>query len=218
MLQERKITGYFGSPLLLVRHQHAFNLNALYTPMLNNAVLQRYVLLVRKDSAINHLSDLKDKSLSYCVVDEVGMMYLQKSLNDQKLGDIHAFFNKTIIKKNPNLAVSALFFKEVQATVVLEADFMVAAELNPQLKQQLVSIQMSPEYVTNVLAISNRLDGPMSIAEYENNVLHIGSAIQSKKLLKTYNYGKLRKIKKEDLDTVVELIHSLYPTKGTTSR
>lgn len=214
MLLEKKVLGYFGSPLLMVQYHKEFNLDLLYSPVLNEKVLQRYILLVRRDAGIDQLLNLKNKTLSYCATDEVGMMYLQKLIKDKKSGDIHQFFSKTVVKKNPNLAISAVFFKETQAVIVLEADFAVAAELNPQLKEQLVAIQTSPEYVTNILAVTNHMEGPMSVAEYEDNVLNIGGAIQSKKLLKSYNYGKLRKIKSEDLNSVRDLINSLHEGKG----
>lgn len=198
----------------MVQYHKEFNLDLLYSPVLNEKVLQRYILLVRRDAGIDQLLNLKNKTLSYCATDEVGMMYLQKLIKDKKSGDIHQFFSKTVVKKNPNLAISAVFFKETQAVIVLEADFAVAAELNPQLKEQLVAIQTSPEYVTNILAVTNHMEGPMSVAEYEDNVLNIGGAIQSKKLLKSYNYGKLRKIKSEDLNSVRDLINSLHEGKG----
>ena len=98
-------------------------------------------------------------------------------------------------KKNPNLAISAAFFKESQAVLALEGDFNVAAELNPQLKEQLMAIETSPEYITNIMAVTNNLEGPMSALEFESNVHSIGGAISSKRLLKTYSYGNLRKIK-----------------------
>jgi ABC-type phosphate/phosphonate transport system substrate-binding protein len=216
MLLEKKLLGYFGTPLLAVKYPKEFNLDSMYVPVLNDKVLQRYVLLVRKDSGVEQLEGLKNKSLSYCLTDEVGMMFLQKTLKQRKAGSVDNFFNKTIVKKNPNLAISAVFFKEAQAVIVLEADFIVASELNPQLKEQLASIETSPEYVTNILAITNHFDGPMTPIEYEENVLNIGGAIQSKKLLKSYNYGKLRKIRKEDLMSVRELINSLIDSKGNT--
>lgn len=211
----KKLTGYFGTPILALKLNQVFNLDALFVPELDNKVMQRYVLLVRKDSGISELNQLIHQSLSYCLVDEVGMMFVQKRLNQEKLGNITTFLSKTVVKKNPNLAISAVFFKETKAVLALEADYSVAAELNPQLKTQLIAIEISPEYVTNVLAIVKPLEGPMTLADYESNLANIGSAIQSKKILKSYKYGRLRKINNSDLNSVRELMSDLHDSKGS---
>ena len=156
---------------------------------------------------------LKNLSLSYCAADEVGLLYLQKLLNDKKLGEIHSFFKKLVVKKNPNLDISAVFFKETQAALALEADFTVASELNPQLKQQLIAVEISPEYINNAIAISNNIAGPMSNMELENHIMNLGNAIRSKTLMQSYNYGSMRKIKSEDLNSVRDLINSINENK-----
>jgi hypothetical protein len=38
--------------------------------------------------------------------------------------------------------------------------------------------------------------------------------MQSKKVMKSYNYGAMRKIKPADLNSVIELINSLSENKG----
>lgn len=209
MFLDAKLFGYFGTPLLALKYPKEFNLDSLFVPVLNDKVLQRYVVLVRKDSNINRLDDLKNKAISYCISDELGLIFLQRQLKQLKFGNIDSFFSKVTVKKNPNVAISTTFFKESQATIVLEADFIVASELNPQLKAQLISIETSPEYVINILAVSNKSDTTMPIDEYEDTVLSIGGTVQSKKLLKKFNFGRLRKIKNEDLNSVRALVSDL---------
>ena len=214
LLMQRKLTGYFGAPKIFFENKKDFNYDLLYSPVLSGKVLQRYVLLVRKDSGIDSLEKLKNTGLSYCEVDEIGMLYLQKLLKDKKMGEVDGFFSKLVIKKNPNLDIAAVFFKETKASLVLESDFEVASELNPQLKQQLVALETSPEYITNLFAILNNLAGPMSTAELEINILSLANSIQNKKMMKSYNYGAMRKIKLDDLNSVRDLINSLSENKG----
>lgn len=208
LVLQKDILGYFGSPILLVQHPELFIQQSVFSPVLSEHVLQRYLLLVRKDSGITSLEQLKNTVFGYCAVDEVGLLHLTKILKDKKLGTFEDFFAKTSIKKNPNLAISALFFKELKATMVLETDFKIAAELNPQLKSQLVAIDISPPYLTSVLAIT-QLDGPMTIDEYEKNVQSVGTTLQNKKLLESFKYGTLRKISNEDLKSLVSLLQDL---------
>lgn len=213
LLSEQKVIGFFGSTKLLLENADKINMSLLFSPVLSEKVMQRYVLLVRKDGGIDSITKLKNLSLSYCAADEVGLLYLQKLLNDKKLGEIHNFFKKLVIKKNPNLDISAVFFKETQAALALEADFTVASELNPQLKQQLIAVEISPEYINNAIAISNNIAGPMSNMELENHIMNLGNAIRSKTLMQSYNYGSMRKIKSEDLNSVRDLINSINENK-----
>lgn len=207
LLVTHKLQGYFGSPALFIYHRALFDINYLYAPIINNKVLHRYVVLVRKDSGIKQLVDLKQKTLAYCGADEIGMLFLQHELKGGKLGLIDRFFKNTLLKKNPNLATSAVFFKEADATLVLESDFLVASELNPQLNKQLVVIETSPEYITNLLAL-NHQDGFVLNADLDSLVLRLGNAIHSKSLMKSYKYGTIQKIKLEDLSSVESLIAS----------
>ena len=216
LISEHKVLGYFGSPAMFIEHQNMFNNELLFSPVISDKLLQRYVLLVRRDSGIDNISKLKNTILSYCKADEVGMLFLTKLLKDKKNMAPSSFFSKLVIKKNPNVNISSVFFKETQAVLTLEADFNVAAELNPQLKQQLVVIETSPEYVTNLLVVSNQVDGPMSMQELETNVLNIANAIRSKRLLKTFNFGEMRRIKLEDLNSLRDLVGGLKNGQGQT--
>lgn len=213
-INDQKVMGYFGPPLLFLQNKDTFDTDYIFTPVLNDKVMQRYFLLVRKDNVIDKFEKLKNKSLSYCETDEVGIFYLKKLIKEKKLGQLDTFFSKMMVKKNPSLVISAVFFKETQASIVLESDFMVATELNPQLKTQLIAVEVSPEYITNMLAIHKNIEGPLTKSEYEAHVSSLGGAIKSKKMFQNYNYGSLKKIKLEDLNSVSDLINSLNDSKG----
>lgn len=213
-IHSKKVIGYFGPPLMFLQNKNTFDADLMFSPVLSEKVLQRYILLVRKDTALGKIEKLKNATLSYCDTDEVGIFFLEKLLQDKKLGSLESFYSKMLVKKNPSLAISAVFFKETQAAIVLESDFKVAAELNPQLNKQLITIATSPEYITNLLAVRKDLDGPMTKLDFEDSAMKLGSAISSKRMLKNYNYGALSKIKLEDLNSVSELINSLGKNKG----
>ena len=63
LLIQRKLTGYFGAPKIFIENKKDFNYDLLYSPVLSGKVLQRYVLLVRKDSGIDSLEKLKNHRL-----------------------------------------------------------------------------------------------------------------------------------------------------------
>lgn len=214
LAREGKLVGIFASPMVLLENLEFFNISLMFSPVLDNKTMQRYLVLVRKDAGIDQLAQLRNTNLSYCSADEVGIYYLKKQMKDKKLGSFDGFFKNMLLKKNPNLAISSVFFKETQAALVLESDFIVAAELNPQLSQQLVAIESSPQYITNLFVAQKILTGPMTEAELEAQMLTVGNAIQNRRLLQTYGYATMRKIKLEDLDSVKDLINAVKENKA----
>lgn len=213
LIAEHKVIGYFGTSVLYFNYKNTFNSKYLYTPIISNKVLNRYVLLVRKDKCINQLAQLKQSVIAYCSADEVGILYLQHLLKEKGLGAADSFFNKMIIKKNPSLAASSVFFKEVDATIILESDYLIAAELNPQLIKQMITIETSPEYITNILAFSNQDELDIKF-DIEDSVYQIAQAIQRKNVLKSSKYGLMQRIKLEDLNSVRDLLEKSDIPKG----
>ncbi|HOY69905.1 MAG TPA: PhnD/SsuA/transferrin family substrate-binding protein [Methylotenera sp.] len=212
MISEHKAEGYFGSPVIFVEQMNTFGADHLYVPIINHQAKQRYVILVRNDSGVKQLAQLKQKRIAYCTTDEVGVLFLQQALKDKNLGLSDTFFSKIIIKKNPNLVASAVFFKETEAAVILENDFMVAAELNPQLQKQMHVIETSPEYVTHLLAF--RDDGHTKSFNLDDTVKQLSLAIQRLSLMKSYKFGMMQKISVEDLKSVRALVESLNLNKA----
>lgn len=212
MLQERKIKGYFGSPIMFFENLSAFDANRLFVPVISNKVKQRYVILVRKDSGVNQLAQLKQKAIAYCTTDEVGALYLQHVLKQKELGDTDGFFSKKIIKRNPSLAATAVFFKETDAAIILESDYLISAELNPQLLKQMQVIETSPEYLTHLLAFSNE-HGFAEKFNIEETVAQLARAIHRLTLMKSYKYGTMEKVTIDDLKSVRDLVASTRQDK-----
>jgi len=205
MLQARIIKGYFGSPMMFIENMRDFDASRLFVPVIGNKVKQRYVILVRKDSGVNQLAQLAQKEIAYCTTDEVGALYLQHALKQKGLGTVDGFFSKKIIKKNPSLAATAVFFKETDAAIILESDYLIAAELNPQLLKQMQSIETSPEYLTHLLAFSNE-HGFAEKFNIEDTVVQLARAIHRLTLMKNYKYGTMQKVSLEDLKSVQDLV------------
>jgi ABC-type phosphate/phosphonate transport system substrate-binding protein len=215
-IKQHKVQVYFGTPMMFFKHMDLFDKELLFSPVIEDKNKQRYLILARKSDKVQHLSDFKGAKLSYCISDAIGNLYLKNLLKTQKLGAQNSFFSKVEVKKNPNLALFALFFKETQLAVVLESDFNVASELNPQLKQQLQVIETSPAYITNLLAVAQS-EAYLPKADIEAAVMSLGDAISTQSILKSFNYASMRKIKLDELDSVKRLVDSLGSFGGELS-
>lgn len=204
-LKNKEIQGFFGSPLDFFRNINLLNQAHIYTIITGNKNFQRYLLLVRKDAHHKDLVSLKNQKLAYSISDEVGIAYLNHQIQLKNLGNQTTFFKQLLPKKYGGLTTTAVFFKEADAGLVLESDFDIAAELNPQLKQQLVSLVSSPQYINNVIAYSNALsiEEIASLNEIMNSV-HKNE--KGNKLLNMFKAQGAVKIDTNDLNSVRELI------------
>jgi hypothetical protein len=113
-INNQKVMGYFGSPLLFFQNKDTFDTDYIFTPVLNDKVMQRYFLLVRKDNVIDKFEKLKNKSLSYCETDEVGIFYLKRLIKEKKFGQLDTFFSKMMVKKIQVLLYRQCFSKKLK--------------------------------------------------------------------------------------------------------
>lgn len=212
LLQKGQLDGYFGTSSFFFKHQQYFNSDSLFAPIFNNGIKQSYLLLVRNESEIDSVAMLKKTKLSYSETDEVGLLYLKQLLKKEGMGELHNAFNEVLRKRNPNLAVSALFFKQVDAVLMLENDFMVASELNPQIKKQLKIIKRSPEYITHIFATTTTLTGAISKREIEDTVFEVGNADENKNYI---GYQGLRRVQLEEFNNIRALVQDEDKTAKT---
>ena len=212
LILQRKVIGYFGTTIRLFNSQNLFDHQHLYTPVINEQLKNRYLLLVRKDSGISQLSQLKQKNIAYCTADAVGVLFLQLQLKEKGLSSLDSFFSKKVTKKNPNLAISSAFFKEVSAALVLESDYIIASELNPQLIKQMIAIETSTEYVINVLAFSK---STASMPEFDiDEMVKQVSTVANTGLSKKSKYSYMKKLNSDDLSSVRALFEKTNLING----
>ena len=93
-------------------------------------------------------------------------------------------------------------------------DYTIKIKVYPNANQLSDAIEISPEYITNLMAVIHDVEGPMTKEDFKDSVKSLGGAIKSKKLLESYNYSALRKIELQDLNRVSDLISSLGKDKG----
>ena len=206
-LKNNEVQGFFGSSLDLIHNQELINQQHIFTVISSSKKWQRYLLLVRKDSGYKQLADLKGAKFVWSISDEVGLAYFSKLLNDKNLGNLDQFFSLKISKKYGGLTSTAIFFKEANVGLVSEWDYEIATELNPQLKQQLEAIDISPEFITNIIAYRNSLsEDEVLVFNEVIKVLHKNE--RGNKLLNMFKAHGVLKIPLKDLDNIRTLSNS----------
>lgn len=115
----------------------------------NGRITEEYLLLVREDSPVKRLDQLAGRTLA--VLDNprlsLAVTWLDTVLMEAKLRRSSAFFKRVAMEKNVSQAVLPVFFGKTDACLVTRDSFEVMSELNPQLKQQLRVLTVSPPLI-----------------------------------------------------------------------
>jgi phosphonate transport system substrate-binding protein len=130
-----------------------------FTIMENGQVGRRYLILMRRDSGLTTLADLRGKSILEIDVANayVGKAWLDTLLMSEGLGIREKFFGSVEMVSKPTAAVLPVFFGKTPACVVDQPSFDVMKELNPQVGEQLQVLAVSDKFSDVVICL--REDG-----------------------------------------------------------
>lgn len=117
-----------------------------------------FLLLVRKDSGLKSLADLKNKRIIITsdTFSQLITMWLETTLYDkeQKFSEFFSEFKEV---DKSSRALLQVFFNQTDACILPEESFETISELNPQLKNELIIIEKSPEYVATIMCLNKNI-------------------------------------------------------------
>jgi phosphonate transport system substrate-binding protein len=126
-------------------------------------VYDRLALIVRRDSGIRTIANLRGKNL----VRQKGLssdgrdQWLDTLLMRNGVRDPERFFapgSRHVFK--PSMAVMPVFFRKADACIVTRSSLKVMGELNPQLNRELTVLAESPPRSGSVIAVRKGLSPP----------------------------------------------------------
>lgn len=118
-------------------------------------ILKEFLLLVRRDSGINTLADLKDKEI-LLLSSRSGSLtttWLDVLLRENGLEPSKRFFARIQSESKPSMAVLPVFFGTKPACIVDRLSFQTMVELNPQVGQKLKPLAVSEPYLDSITCI-----------------------------------------------------------------
>ncbi|HWR89397.1 MAG TPA: PhnD/SsuA/transferrin family substrate-binding protein [Dissulfurispiraceae bacterium] len=155
-------------------------------------------LLVRKDSGIKSVKDLRNKTFilqkgQYAVVHKI---WLETLLMNEGGHDARQFFSSVKDARKPSQAVMPVFFRQADACIITRNGFDVMAEMNPQLRNELLVLARSPKIASGVIALRKdfREDRKETVRELLST-LHEDT--QGKQLLTLFRMSKLVPFRQE---------------------
>jgi ABC-type phosphate/phosphonate transport system substrate-binding protein len=130
-------------------------LEPLFVPTRNSAPCEHFVLVVRKDSGLRSIRDLRRKALiqqkgAYSSSHNIWLDYL---LTKEGISDKTHYFSSLSQALKPSKALLPVFFRKADACIVTQSSLDVSGELNPQLRGALQVIAQSPPMPLAVIAV-----------------------------------------------------------------
>jgi ABC-type phosphate/phosphonate transport system substrate-binding protein len=194
----------FMNPVFYLDHIDHLNSQFTYAVRYGSTVKMKYVLLVRRDSGITTLADLKNKKLIIPSGHMVGQRFLDVELLRAGLPVTEQTFSELRRTSETNAAIINLFFGNVDAALVTDFSYEVASELNRQIPMALQIIRTSLPLVHMVVSV--REGFPLQLIE---KLIPFTDAFNEHPrmqfLKKTFRFEGVQKIRAEDMIEIDKL-------------
>jgi phosphonate transport system substrate-binding protein len=174
----------------------------------NGQIGRRYLVLTRRDSGLNALSDLRGKGiikLDYAAVG-AALRWIDTLLAAGRLGSQERFFGGIEVVSKPSAAVLSVFFGKKSACVVDESSFKIMKELNPQVGLTLQVVASSENFADVVICVGN--SGWPSEAVKAETIQALADLAQDpggRQVLTLFKIDQMVPFREEYLDTIRQL-------------
>lgn len=167
----------------------------------------QYLLLVHQQSGVEHIHDLKGRSLAFLHSPRMSlaMAWLETLLFQEGLGRPADFFNRVTQTNKLSQVILPVFFQKTDACLVTRTGFETMQELNPQLGRQMKIITTSPALVPDGFHFRADYSPPFKARLLEEiGKMHTTPA--GLQVLTIFQCDKLEERPISVLDSAVELI------------
>ncbi|MCG8551467.1 MAG: phosphate/phosphite/phosphonate ABC transporter substrate-binding protein [Desulfobacterales bacterium] len=133
---------------------HLLDQEKFVFPVYEGSMTEGYLLVIRKNSPIETLEDLKGRSLIFSknARTALSFIWLDVELARAGLPVTEHFFNRVKPAGKVSDALLPIFFGKEDACLVTRRGFGIMAELNPQISHQLKFLAASKGYIPGFLA------------------------------------------------------------------
>lgn len=187
----------------------------LVTSKVKENKFERYFLITRKNSPINDISKLSNvqivipNSFSSALINIWLQVALKEKLNKKD-------FAKIVIvesTKKENETLFSIFFNKLDFAVIREDSYLIACEINPQIKNNTKIIATSKQFINNFFARRKDID-PTIYKEIITIGMKLDNTIEGKQILNLMQMTSMHEINLADLMETAQLIKNykkLFP-------
>jgi phosphonate transport system substrate-binding protein len=125
------------------------------TWVISGQVESQFLMLVRNDSGIQTVADLRNRRITYPKGGRSAILpiWLDVLLYENNLGDKETFFKEIKQVQKTSQAILPIFFKQMDVGLIAASTYETAVALNPQIGRQLKVLATSPKLVTQVTCL-----------------------------------------------------------------
>lgn len=190
---------------------------ARYVVQYGPQLKQRYLVLARSSDKSLDLSSFHRRKLSVSTGHLVGQRFLDVVLMEQGLPESDNFFGHVDTTNDSNTAIVDLFFHNTDLALVPESSFLLAQELNPQIKKTITVLEQSEPMIYQVVGLSRDFPAEM-INKFEPFLLTETPSDQLKKVMRTFRITGLKRVDETTLQEVKAINERYQIAKGRSSR
>lgn len=211
-LQEGKVDfGIFRSEDY-VRFADKIGFDNALVPLRGGKKTHRFLLLVRSDSPVRTLRDLRNKTICFLAGDLAARIFVDTLLSRQKLQNVEGFFSAVYVKQKVSQAILSVFFGQADAVVSHDTGYQTMIELNPQIGTKLRVLHSSPEYVTG-LGVFRKGYEKEKKDTVRDSLLGLSDSPRGRQVLMLFKADRFVPLHERELDSVKKLISEHEQTK-----
>lgn len=206
-IKEKKVNAFFGSPVEFLKSESSFLSAPIASGLFVKQTKSKILIIVKKDSQFADLTQLKGKKIGMqkSISNDVAGLFLESLLMENNLPLPSQFFSEIVIKDTSNTALVDLYFNKVDAILVNQAQFEIAAELNPQLRLQTKILVASEPYLIFVTALTKETPDSASAA-IKDKLLSFHKTAKGRNILRLMKLEGFHEISVKELDNVRALM------------
>ena len=180
-----------------------------FTPSAGGNVATAYVLLVRRKDGIRSLAQLAKHTIEIGTrgVQVMPRIWLDTVLAQNRLAPASTLFRSVGRAQNAGKAILNVLFGSTTACVVPQRAFSGAAELNPQVGQQLTALKTSVPYVEEFVFFSPHCPQDRATA-IRSAALALHTKARGRQLMALFGVVKMVPFQKTQLRTARDLVRT----------
>lgn len=168
----------------------------------------RAILLVRKDSGINTLADLKGKKLAYDTKNSAhGYLYPKLLIKTKFKQPIEKFFGPMIQTPKEPDSILAVYYKKADVVSASDTTYGVYCELKPQLKRDLKIIETSEPFLHGPMFYYNDNKPDQDYLDrFNKELFNMQNDPEGNQILMMFKVGGWKPAKDSDYDSLRRLM------------
>ena len=153
-----------------------------WTIQKGNKIASRLVLLVRKNSGIKNIKDLKGKVISRQNDNILGKIFLEKEIMSSVRSNVKGYIDHYILTKKDSTSLLKTFFGKSDACIVPEYTLRIVSELNPAVEKRLLVLKKSKYIYFPALMLLYKNISPSMMKKFEKSVLLLNNSEKGKNI------------------------------------